>query len=352
MSDIDDLRREVNELKTRLDTLRLSSLDSASETLSRAEFVSPVDSSMTNDPTSAEFTGIFRSAKGYTFSGVVYHWGLVLLGVLQVGASYLGQWLAGAGKVLADVTGLTIDVATTAGPSGSDPTVLKFGDIIRVWGEKITNTSKQAWYVVCGTADTVWNAVIDMTASGGTTTGDGQIKFTATGGGNTATLELLANSAGASVTATPHIIEYGFPQSCIVTALEYATAVTTAITVNSNFIFNFIRGPSSANANDGDEYTFSFVLAAGTYTLTVNGQTSADCGIVDYYLDGAVLSTGEDWYSLAPATDVSKTQSVVIATGGRHTLKVKVNGQNGGATDYRWLNSHIEFTKSAYTVDA
>src|SRR5271166_6422835 len=39
--------------------------------------------------------------------------------------------------------------------------------------------------------------------------------------------------------------------------------------------------------NNGDSFTNSFYLRDGTYTFTILGYTSTDCGKIDWYLDGS-----------------------------------------------------------------
>jgi len=52
--------------------------------------------------------GVFMSAVGEIFGGTSYGFGTVIAGVLQVGMALAGKILAAAGKVIIDVSGITL----------------------------------------------------------------------------------------------------------------------------------------------------------------------------------------------------------------------------------------------------
>jgi hypothetical protein len=80
---------------------------------------------------------------------------------------------------------------------------------------------------------------------------------------------------------------------------------------------------------DADSFTHAFVLAEGTYTLYIYGQTRTNGAKIDWYVDGASIATGQDWYAASNTADVTKSiASVVISVGGRHVLTGTVNGRN------------------------
>ena len=90
----------------------------------------------------------------------------------------------------------------------------------------------------------------------------------------------------------------------------------------------------NASAN-GDIFTQSMFLRAGTYTLSVLGETTANSGLVDWYFDGAPIVSGQDWYSGATVRNVVKVSaSFTVASDGYHVLKGTVNGQNGASGGY------------------
>ena len=55
---------------------------------------------------------------------------------------------------------------------------------------------------------------------------------------------------------------------------------------------------------NGDEFTQSFYLRAGTYTFKVLGMNGNYNGIIDWYLDGDqqenLIASGQDWYQGGP----------------------------------------------------
>ena len=88
-------------------------------------------------------------------------------------------------------------------------------------------------------------------------------------------------------------------------------------------------------AADGDTFTQSFVMIAGTYSFVCIGQTRTAGGIIDWDLDGTGIVTGQDWYSGVNTANVIKTVAAITVVGnGRHVLTGTVNGQNGSSSDY------------------
>lgn len=141
----------------------------------------------------------------------------------------------------------------------------------------------------------------------------------------------------------------GFPQSDLQFSTQCITSVTTALTVSSAFMWGFYRAPTAANANDGDEYLYQFVLDAGTYDLHIYGARSIYHGTVDLYLDGAAFNWGLDWYAFSTVQPYEAiSYSVVIPTGGRHTIKIKVNGKNAASNDYIFGCTAIWFVPGSF----
>lgn len=143
----------------------------------------------------------------------------------------------------------------------------------------------------------------------------------------------------------------GWNQSELQFAVQAFTEVTIARTVDTSVPWGFYVGPNAGNSADGDEYLYQFVLAPGVYTMHVAGMMNLQCGMVDYYLDNSVdaFASGDDWYELSAETPAEKEfPNIVIGTGGRHLVKVKVNGTSGSY--YRWLNTAIWFNRSEYTL--
>lgn len=105
-----------------------------------------------------------------------------------------------------------------------------------------------------------------------------------------------------------------------------------ARSANNSQLFNCLcRQDPAAN---GDEFTQSFFLRAGTYTFKVLGYETMTSGKVDWYLDGTVFATGQDWANGSTYNVIKSVSDVQVTEGGVHVLKGKVNGKLGSSTDY------------------
>lgn len=144
----------------------------------------------------------------------------------------------------------------------------------------------------------------------------------------------------------------GEPTSAFISAHEIICNKNLADTSASTIPYGFYRGPSAANAADGDTYDVQFVIAAGTYTLAMHGVKATTAGKVDGYIDGSATPTwtGDDWYAAATSEN-EFTHSVTFTTGGRHTLRMKINGKNAASADYRLLLSYLTLVPSSYAAE-
>lgn len=93
-------------------------------------------------------------------------------------------------------------------------------------------------------------------------------------------------------------------------------------------------------AANGDEFTWSWVLAAGSYTLYLKGSTAnvtaihkvgakhtSEAGYTDYV-------TGIDWYSAGSVVNVVKSGALTLPLSGRYTFKSTVTGKNASSGGY------------------
>lgn len=86
---------------------------------------------------------------------------------------------------------------------------------------------------------------------------------------------------------------------------------------------------------DGNEFSASFFIKAGTYTINILCRKLPSCGIFDLYVDDAVLISGIDLYRSAGLGNVVLTYTGnVIATSGYHKLAIRTNGKNASSTGY------------------
>lgn len=94
-------------------------------------------------------------------------------------------------------------------------------------------------------------------------------------------------------------------------------------------------------AGDGDSFSLSFYLKAGTYDFYVLGVTSNTYAKTDWAVDGVNIVTGQDWYSVDDTLNVLKSASGITITGdGYHLITGTINGRNASANGW-----YYEFTK-------
>jgi len=109
-----------------------------------------------------------------------------------------------------------------------------------------------------------------------------------------------------------------------------------ARTIQTSAAYNYVMAQNTPAIND--EFTNSFVVGEGTYTLYLLGATGASDGRVDWYVDDVLVASAQDWYSASPAYNKLKTVAdVVIAEGGYHVLKGIVAGKNASSSNYRLM---------------
>lgn len=120
------------------------------------------------------------------------------------------------------------------------------------------------------------------------------------------------------------------------------------ITIDTAQVLNHYYVDTAANANDGDTFTWGFWLAAGTYTVQHRGVGLANSPLLDWYLDGELVISGQDWYTAATTNNKSFFNSITVLGDGYHVLQGVVNGKNGASTDFRFALSFIEIHPSAY----
>ncbi len=88
---------------------------------------------------------------------------------------------------------------------------------------------------------------------------------------------------------------------------------------------------------NGDTFRQQFYLAAGAYTLSVLGYTANDAGIVDWFIDGVLVVSGQDWYTLLPGANTVKTAAVNVIGNGQHQIRGVINGKNVASINF-WLS--------------
>jgi len=97
-------------------------------------------------------------------------------------------------------------------------------------------------------------------------------------------------------------------------------------------------------AADGDTFTQSFLLAAGTYSLCVLGSTFTSRGKIDWYIDDVKVVSLQDWYAASLGINTIKTVgSIAVVGNGRHVLKGVINGKHASSSSYFMLLQKMWF---------
>jgi hypothetical protein len=137
------------------------------------------------------------------------------------------------------------------------------------------------------------------------------------------------------------------PYNSTVLGIQAITSFPMVLTYKAESFFAQYAAPTAANANNGDVYTYNFLLNSGTYTLRIYGVATTDTGYVDLTLDGVSVTTGINTYTGTPdyAATVAFT-GITITTSGIHQVVATVNGKHASSTDYRWVCSAITMTRT------
>ncbi len=99
-----------------------------------------------------------------------------------------------------------------------------------------------------------------------------------------------------------------------------------------------------STCTNSDSFTNGFLLKAGTYTFSVLGIPSSNRGIIDWYIDGVLAVSQQDWYAAAANFNTPKTASVTVSSSGYHVLKGVVNGKNASASSYCMVLTKMWFS--------
>lgn len=151
---------------------------------------------------------------------------------------------------------------------------------------------------------------------------------------------LVWNAAGSvwfpSTLPTPQAAQYprrafGFHGNDLIVT---GGALTRVHNASQDFSHYAYQNPAA----NGNTFTTSIMLRAGTYTLSVLGITANNKGKIDWYVDDVLQISGQDWYSSSATYNVVKSGSITVVGDGYHILKGVVNGKNASSSAYQmWL---------------
>jgi len=291
-----------------------------------------------------------------------------LLGSIKAGSLLEGQVLVGESHVLRVEEAKDKLTSTPGGAGnvdvGTHYAIVTFVDPI---GETDADVTQSTAVVIASSAKTValsaiplgkWGTTsrkVYVTAAGATqsdatayhllTTIADNSTTTATYNSSDATIASGALIPTSNGTGTRPI----WPRTDLIQGLQLLnnTGNTPTVANNSSYATAMIYNLTAAQAADGDEYYAGVVLEAGTYTLYVDGGVGANFGKLDYYFDGVVQTTAQDWYAAANAY-TQKSLTVTALTSGYHFLLIKVNGKNASSADYIFRWSQLYFVPSSY----
>lgn len=111
------------------------------------------------------------------------------------------------------------------------------------------------------------------------------------------------------------------------------TAITTVLT-SSQIYCAYTRPTTPAN---GDTFEQQFLMAAGTYNLTILYIKNTYHGKLDLYIDDVLIFNALDLYAASIAFNQMHTGTVSLVTSGLHTLRGVTNGKNISSSDYYLL---------------
>jgi hypothetical protein len=182
---------------------------------------------------------------------------------------------------------------------------------------------------------------IYMTEAGGTV-----FKFAKTINDNS-TLTYKLNVPDASLTTVAPVVNLSGsrPLSNRIISVPGAGASSNATLTYANAERSVIS-TTAANANNGDWFKWSFVADKGTYTIRIYGYKNTTSGILDWYIDNAPISTGQDWYAASAAFGSFALTNIVIAESGYHIIKAVVNSKHASSSDYTAEINEIIFIRT------
>jgi len=112
--------------------------------------------------------------------------------------------------------------------------------------------------------------------------------------------------------------------------------------INIPFAYVF-RNTSTA---DGDNISYDIYLDAGTYTLRILHMRYGSAGILDVDIDGVEVASF-DLYRATYAVTLSTETSISIATAGRKTLRLRIDGKHADSSDYAMYIIWISLWRTA-----
>lgn len=133
------------------------------------------------------------------------------------------------------------------------------------------------------------------------------------------------------------VVTVDYPQNFKIFMNQFNTTPTIIETVYTSQPYNVYFITDSDADGDSDEYSANILTSTGTWSFDALGISGPSLGKTDMLLDDSVISSDAyDWYSASITAARHQTVTgVSITKPGAHTLKLKINGKNGSASEYR-----------------
>jgi hypothetical protein len=158
-------------------------------------------------------------------------------------------------------------------------------------------------------------------------------------------MTLVEGAALANTSPTP--IPFNDLPARVTLWMDEATVTSgTALQVDldSSQMYQLLAAP--VTPANGDTFTHSFWLRAGSYTFSVLGMLQSVGGKVDWYLDNVLIISGQNWYKSTNEFNHIKTATVTVIGDGHHLLKAVVNGKDASSSGYWYYFTKLWFKPS------
>lgn len=143
-----------------------------------------------------------------------------------------------------------------------------------------------------------------------------------------------------------------YPDRDIAWAPEFAVVAgtgTATIDYSSSQVFYCLF--KLTNPVNGGALECSMLLKAGTYTFGMLGAKTADAAKVDYSLDGVNFLTQQNWYNSSPVYNFIFGGSMVVASSGRHVIRMTANGKQSQSSGYNISYTMMYCKPSSFTSE-
>jgi hypothetical protein len=138
----------------------------------------------------------------------------------------------------------------------------------------------------------------------------------------------------------------GFPR--YIPIIPFHTAVSHVNWDSIQASANFVRqGRKFSSGAQNDEINFNVVLGPGTWTVEIIHHKAPDVGIYSVQLDGVEKGTIDGYDSGTVRNVYSSVTGIVIGTGGKYQLKLKMATKNGSSSSYIGSISGVYLRRTA-----